>query len=320
MKTYLDRISYRVFQFIKEQGLIAPNDKILVSISGGLDSVSLFCMLLEMQAKLEFELHLVHFHHGIRYESEDEEAFVSQLSRSRGTPLTIVRSDEFKGEKGLQNRARIWRYQNLDRIAKDLNFNKIALGHHLDDLVETQIWKLTRGTSLYGLNPIQAKNFPYIRPLLETPKKSLKEYLLNLKQDWKEDQTNFENNYTRNLIRNEIIPLLNQCAGGKLNDKLLAISHDAQYLNQLFEEVFPPQTYQVDTLSYQRITSQNKLLACELIHRFLLHHRQNEIPRENIERIYQLVLSGKGNWQLFLKNRVRIKSYQKELSIKNNDQ
>lgn len=297
----LDRFSYRVYQFVQQHRLIENGDKIIISVSGGVDSVCLLKLLNSFCTKLDFALHLLHFNHGLREESAEEEEFVRKLAETNRLPFTLIRAQNLKGCKGLQNRARQWRYDHLVQLLHDLKFNKIALGHHLDDLIETQIWRLIRGSSLFSLNPIQAKNLPYIRPLLDTPKAALKHYLQSIGQEWREDRSNESDDYTRNLIRNRIIPEMECCAGGKLAEKLKGINKDTMYLKQLFHEQVPSEIYEQAELEFDTVSRLNPLFGHELIHRFLLFHHQKEISRSTIEKIYHLVASGKGNWRVYLK-------------------
>lgn len=297
----LDRFSYRVFQFAQRQRLLEQRDKILISVSGGVDSISLLRLLTSFKNKLELTLHPVHFNHGLREESVEEEQFVGSLAESLGLPFTLISTKNLKGVKGMQNKARQWRYDHLLRLLKDMNFSKIALGHHLDDLIETQIWRLLRGSTLFSLNPIQARNPPYIRPLLDTPKADLKTYLQSIGQEWKEDRSNASDDYTRNLIRNRIVPELDRCAGGKLAEKLKAINNDSIHLKCLFNEYVPSNLYEQAELAFETIANLNPLFGHELIHRFLLFHHQLELSRATIEKVYQLATSGKGNWRVCLK-------------------
>lgn len=290
-------------------------DRIIVSVSGGSDSVCLLRVLNSFQNKIDFDLHVVHFNHGLRSESEEEEEFVRKLTDKCNANFSAIRTNELKNEKHMQVKAREWRIENLKQIMKDLSFNKIGVGHHLDDLVETQIWRLTRGASLFSLAPILAKNLPFIRPLLNTSKESLKQYLVEIGQDWREDKSNFSDDYTRNLIRNKVIPLLNQCAGEKLNDKFLGIYHDAVRFTDYFDHLFPPECYEKNEIDYDELNSLNPLFAHEIIHRYLLFHDQTEINRQNIEKIFDLIMSGRGNWEIQLKNNTKLIGRNKKISL-----
>ncbi len=314
-QSFLDQFEYKIFSFARAQGLLENRDRIIVSISGGIDSVSLFHLLYAFRKKIDIQLHLVHFHHGLRKASDDEELFIRDLSQQMNVPLTVKRSTDFKNKKGMQNLARQWRQEQLDSILSSLDYNKVALGHHLDDLVETQIWRLIRGASLFSLNPIQAINPPYIRPLLHTPKKDLVEYLKGRKLEWKEDHSNRSDEYTRNLIRNRLMPIMKDFSGGKLLEKMLALNNDAVNLKSLFEQLIPKSFYENESIPYELLSKMNPLIGCELIHRFLLFNGQDEISRDNIQRIFELVQSGKGNWSINLKEGVQICGRKKIITL-----
>ena len=314
-QSFLDRFAFGIFQFIMRHELLRTDDKVIVSVSGGVDSVCLLVLLDSFRIKIDFDLHVVHFHHGLRKESDQEAEFVCQLAKDRNIAFNLKKTDELSGKKGMQQKAREWRYQQLKMLQQKYGCNKIALGHHLDDLVETQIWRMIRGGSLFSFNPIQVKNLPYIRPLLNTSKEDLKRYLQQQNQKWFDDISNQKNDYTRNLIRNKIIPEMDKCAGGKLSEKLLNLNADALHLKQLFEKQIPREQYETDSLEFEVISELNPLLGHELIHRYLLFHGQSEITRVNIEKILQMVQSGKGNWSIALKNGVTIRGSRKTLKI-----
>lgn len=312
----LDRFSYSIFRFASENGLIAAEDKIIISLSGGIDSMCLFRLFHAWREKIPLGLHLVHFNHGLRKESANEEIFLRDLAGKMNFPISVITASHFKGQKGVQNKARKWRYYHLTEIMNKIRFGKIALGHHLDDLMETQIWKMLRGGSLYSLNPMQEKVMPFIRPLLRTRKEELRNYLLDIKQSWCEDQSNYSGDYTRNMIRHELVPLMKKCAGGtKLEEKFLALNDDARHLKQCFEGLVSVQWIQNDILAYQTIKSLAPVFAYELIHRFLLFNGQVEINRRNIQRIYELVVSNRGNWTIDLKKNYILLGKNKMISV-----
>jgi len=298
----MDRFSYQIFQSSIQSGVIESGDRILISISGGIDSMSLFCLLRTFQEKIKLELHLLHFHHGLRQESDEEEAFLRQLAEEKKVPITVVRTQSLSGKKGMQNKARDWRYQHMKQIAQQVNCSKIALGHHLNDLVETQLWRMSRGASLFSLSPMLENNPPFIRPLLRIKKNALKEYLLNVKQEWREDPSNQNNDYTRNMIRNQLVPVMRDCSGEQLEEKLLALYDDSLLLREAFAQMIPEEVYQAEKLDYSIVQAQSSLFAMELLHRFLLYHGQEEINRKNLIRIERLIRSNQGNWRVSLKN------------------
>ena len=297
----MDRFAFRIFNDSVKKRLIEAQDRIIVSVSGGVDSMSLLCLLQAFREKIDITLHLVHFHHGLRKESDDEANFISAMAKERAVPVSIYRTNRLKGVAGMQNRAREWRYRHLRKTMEALGFHKIALGHHRGDLIETQIWRMLRGGSLFSLNPIQASAPPYIRPLLATPKEELRAYMRRIGQPWKEDGTNRSDDYTRNIIRNRLFPILETCAGERWEEKLLALADDALQLRDFFRETVPPATYRKREIDFRTISNLNPVFAKECIHQYLLHNGQREITRDNIDTIHRLASSGRGGWKVCLK-------------------
>ncbi|MDH5559966.1 MAG: tRNA lysidine(34) synthetase TilS [Deltaproteobacteria bacterium] len=296
----MDSFSYQVFQSTTQRNLILSKDKILISVSGGVDSVSLLHILLNFQSKIDFEIRLVHFNHGIRPESASEEIFLEKLANHLSIPIDIIRTDHLKDQNDLQNKARIWRYNKLQELLKQLRFNKIALGHHLNDLMETQVWRLIRGSSVYSLNPIQDINLPYIRPLLRYTKSNLITFLNSIRQEWMEDSSNLSDDYTRNTIRNKLVPIMHQCAGGKLEEKFLGLYNEIEELEEVFHHYVPKECYQIECLNFKMIRDLPALFAKELIHRFLLFHQVQILNRYQIQTIFDLIRQNKGNWKISL--------------------
>lgn len=308
----MDRFTYQIFQFSTDNGLIESDDSILISISGGIDSMSLFCLLDSFREKIDIKLSLIHFNHGLRKESEQEEVFLRQLAAEKNVPIHVVKADHLDTTKGMQNQARHWRYEHLKRIKEETKSTKIALGHHLNDLIETQIWRMLRGGSLFSFSPMSEISLPYIRPLLYTEKEKLKLYLQSIHQNWCEDDSNQSNKYTRNKIRNQLIPLMKECAGEKLEEKFLALHYDSKQLKTHFDDIVPVTVYESKFLNYKTITELTPIFANELINRFLIHNGQEEITRINIQRIYDLVKTNQGNWSINLKNnQVAVGKYKK---------
>lgn len=306
---------WKFYEFCKSKQLFLSQDKIIVSVSGGIDSVALLCLLHELQKNIPFDLHIVHFNHGIRNESDKEQEFVCDLAKSKNIPIIIKNCNLKQCSSDVQNTARKWRYEELIKIKQQKKINKITLGHHLNDLVETQLWKLTRGSSLFSLKSMQIKNGIWIRPLLHLKKEDLKKYLLQKKQTWIEDSTNKDNDYTRNQIRNTIVPLLQKCSGGKLEEKMLSLSKESEYLNQQFL-THPATKYIKKTkIPYSIIKETPPLFSKEIIHRYLLFNGVEEVNRYHIEKIYELVHSNKGGWIVQLKNYVCVKGSQKNIIV-----
>ncbi|ACB83678.1 tRNA lysidine(34) synthetase TilS [Natranaerobius thermophilus] len=248
----------KVYQNIFEKGLIKSGDKVLVGVSGGPDSVALLHVLYELRQELQFKLVVSHLNHGFRDKSAEEDAdFVKKLAEDLELPIIYDKwqvKDYINYYKlSPQQGARIQRYKFFEQAAKDFGATKLALGHHIDDQVETFFLRLIRGAGTQGLSGMQFirklnNDLLLIRPLLEVSKSEIKEYLQTNKLKYKIDPTNQETNYLRNKVRHEILPVF-QDINPNINERLLEtmelLKEENDYLNKAANELY--QKSQVDT-------------------------------------------------------------------------
>jgi tRNA(Ile)-lysidine synthase len=201
-----------VRQFIEEHNLFSiENDPILVTVSGGLDSV----VLLDVLHRLGVQVAVAHCHFGLRGEDADaDEQFVRKLAKQYGLPYfaEFFRTKEYAEQEGIstQMAARFLRYRWFEQLRQVQGLAYIATGHHQRDQAETMILNLTHGTGLAGLHGIQVKNGHIIRPLLGMGRDDLHEYLVERGLRWREDDSNDSPVYQRNLLRHEVLPVLRE--------------------------------------------------------------------------------------------------------------
>lgn len=224
----------KVVDYITKYDIIKAHDHIIAGVSGGADSVCLFCVLLELQKSIDFCFEVVHIEHGIRGEASLYDAdFTRSLCEKSGILCTVINVDvpTYALEHGLghEEAARLLRYEAFVQRAMETD-GKIALAHHLEDNAETILFQMVRGSGLHGLsgmNPVRIDNgIKYIRPLLCVSREEIETYLEKLGQKYCTDETNSDVNYDRNRIRHRILPELN-----KINDK--AMSHINMTANKL---------------------------------------------------------------------------------------
>ncbi|MDE6151715.1 MAG: tRNA lysidine(34) synthetase TilS, partial [Prevotella sp.] len=195
--------------FINRNKLLSKDGLHLVALSGGADSVALLFVLTELGYKVE----AVHCNFHLRGEESDrDESFCRNLCESLDARLHTVHFDTqtFATLHGIsiEMAARDLRYSYFRQLKEDINADSICVAHHKDDLAETVLMNLTRGTGLMGLTGIRPKNDSVIRPLLCVGRKDIERYLSALGQDFVTDSTNLVDDVTRNNIRLNIIPLL----------------------------------------------------------------------------------------------------------------
>ena len=206
-----------VLHYIRERRLLRAGDRVGVAVSGGADSVALLRVLLELRAELGVVLFIAHFNHQLRENDSDaDEQFVAALARQHGLLFFAGRADVRQhasaNKLSLEHAARELRYRWLHDLAVEEKLDAIATGHTSDDQAETVLMKFLRGAGTRGLASIRPimmlENYPVVRPLLETPRAEIEQYLQSLHQPWREDHTNTDTKLTRNRIRHELLPLL----------------------------------------------------------------------------------------------------------------
>jgi tRNA(Ile)-lysidine synthase len=239
-------LAERVLSHIRKQELLKAGDRIGVAVSGGIDSVALLRLLLELRGELGIVLSVVHFNHNLRgAESDDDERFVAELARSHNLEFHCDSDDvaEYAHAEGvsLETAARELRYgffrsliqpdesaqevksPTLSQTAQQewgtrMTLDKIVTGHTLDDQAETVLMRLIRGAGLRGLGGIHPRiaveddeggtGGEIVRPLLAFRRRELEAYLSDVGQSWREDATNSDEKFTRNRVRKLVLPLL----------------------------------------------------------------------------------------------------------------
>ena len=313
----MDLLAYQLCSRATEEGWFAGGDRILVSLSGGADSTALAAILGEFREKIDLELQLVYFDHGLRPEQlEAEEAHCRNLAGKLGVLFEIHRPAEPLQKTGIQAQARDWRRQTLLGRAEATGARWIALGHHLDDLVETQLWRIMRGTSLFGLSPMQVCSPPWLRPLLAITKLEIKDYLTRQSLDYCEDSSNQEETYLRNRIRHRLVPLMSELAGTGLEEKLAKLASEANELGDYFLSLLPTLPWEAPELEYQLLVGLNPLFAREVLHRFLTDKGCREISRHHLQDILRLALTGRGDWEVALKDQLVVEGRQGRVRIR----
>ena len=208
---------------------------VLAGFSGGCDSTALVLLLI----KKEIQLTCVHVNHGIRgAEADEDEAFVRDFCRKHGVPLLVYHAHP--PEHPSEGWAREARYAYFREAMEKSGAQALVLAHHSDDQAETMLQHLLRGSGLHGLcamKPVsEAQGMKILRPLLGVTHQELQEALEETGQSWCEDSSNSGNDYLRNRIRHQLIPLMEQIAPGasrRIAAASLMLQEDADVLDEL---------------------------------------------------------------------------------------
>lgn len=218
-------LAERVLSHIRRHELLRPGERVGVAVSGGIDSVALLRLLLDLRAELGIVLSLVHFNHKLRgAESDADQEFVAQLARTHELEFHCDSDDvaqhAAQEHLSIEAAARDVRYGFFRHLLGEdqPNLNKIVTGHTLDDQAETVLLRVIRGSGLRGLGGIHPRLSvedddgeacgEVVRPLLTTRRRELEQYLKEVGQSWREDATNDDARFTRNRVRKLVLPLL----------------------------------------------------------------------------------------------------------------
>lgn len=196
---------------IKERSLLVPNDKLLLAVSGGLDSV----VLTDLMSSLQYPYAIAHCNFGLRGdESNEDENFVRQLAQAKKVDFHVqhFNTKYYAEEEGIstQMAARSLRYSWLERVRQTEGYSRLVTAHHLSDSLETALMNFTRGTGVRGLRGIRVQSGNVIRPLLTTTRHDIEAYARENALQWREDSSNAQDNYTRNFFRHHIIPRMKE--------------------------------------------------------------------------------------------------------------
>lgn len=291
----------KVKVYVERFHMIEPKDTIVLGISGGADSVCLLKILARWKEAWGISLRAVHVHHQLRGEEADaDERFVRELCENEGIPCRVFHEDVqgmAQREKiGLEEAGRIARYRCFATVCKDVGGGKIALAHHQDDLAETMLHHLVRGTGMAGLCSLKPVSGNRIRPLLCLEKEEILVYLEAAGQPWRTDSSNLEDDYTRNRIRHHVLEELKT----EVNPR--AVRHMAQLSEELEEtRAVLAQVAAKKRRQYVRKSEKGMLLAEELkkepdlIGRQIVHDllkeisgKQKDFTRIHVEAVQEL--------------------------------
>ena len=242
------RLVQKIKTSIQNNPLFVRGATFIIGASGGPDSTALAHVLHNLQYELGFHLHIAHYNHNLHRNAKQDQKFVEQLAKQFNVPYSVGHWRHPKELKkgSLEDAARRRRFQFFSRLAKKINAQAVILAHTEDDLAETVLMRILRGTGLQGLRGIlpnrKIDDICYIRPLLSVKKDEILTYLKKKNISYCIDPTNKETKFFRNKIRLELLPLLSKQYNRNIK-KLLTnmadnISTDYSYLESQSQKLF----------------------------------------------------------------------------------
>lgn len=237
----------KVSEYMQQYHMVEQGQKVVVGVSGGADSMGLFCVLSELAEYFHITLAVVHINHGIRGKAaDDDQSFVEKTCKNQNIPCYSFHVDlkRFAKKEGMsqEEAGRYYRYQCFEKVRKEIGAHRIAVAHQQNDASETVLFNLFRGTGLRGLSGIPPVRDVIIRPLLCADRSEIETYLREKDVAWRTDETNLTDEYTRNKIRNQILPYveehINPSAGQHIQETAGLLKDISDYLDRQGEEAF----------------------------------------------------------------------------------
>ena len=268
----------KVLKTIKKYNLIENGDKLVLAVSGGPDSMAMLNILKEIKKEgiIDFSFCVAHINHMIRKEAKEDEEYVRKYCEQNKIDFYSKSIDVIKlannNKVGTEEEGRIVRYKFFDEVLEKTSSNKIGIAHNKNDKVETIIMNMMRGSGITGLKGIEAKRGKYIRPLIECERFEIENYCEEEKLNPRIDKTNFENTYTRNKIRNIVIPYIKK----EFNPNII------ETLNRLSELVTDEENYvekQVESTYKKLLIEENKK---EIILNLKLFNNEEKVIKSRV--------------------------------------
>lgn len=298
----------KMIQFVRKHHLFSCGDKIVLGVSGGADSVCLLHLLEECRPEWDLSLVVAHIQHGIRgAEAERDAAFVAGLAERLSLPFFLVEGDvpALARDSGMseEEAGRKFRYEQLERIRREQKADRIAVAHHRDDQAETVLFRLFRGSGARGLAGMAPMRDRIVRPLLFAGRQEIETYLRQQGYEWREDSTNQDTVYSRNRIRREILPLIEETINGRAGQHIADAAADVAMWRSYVERMTAQAAKEVLTaqdgkqiLKLDAYDRQDKVIQDELLRLFLERGipGAKDVTRVHYSKLRELIGQGAG--------------------------
>jgi len=321
LKSGENMLKDKVLLTIKKYNLIKNGDKIVIGVSGGPDSICLLHILTELKQALNIEIVVAHINHMIRSVADSETKYVQDFCKRINVPCFVKKVNVLEiaknEKKGTEEVGRNERYAFFNEVLEKTNSNKIATAHNSNDRAETVILNLLRGSGISGLKGIEVnRQNKYIRPLIDASREEIEEYCKKNDLKPKYDETNQENIYSRNKVRNELIPYIkkefNQNIIKTINRLSELATEENDYLEKVTEEKY--NEIKIDEQTGNITLNLKKFNSLELVikRRLILYtinkalHTTNGIEKVNIDDIIKLCANNIGNKYLMPNKNIKI--------------
>ena len=301
-----------VYNFIRNKISLKPGDVIVVGTSGGPDSMSLLYILNEFKNLMDLKLVCAHVNHNRRDESDQEQDDLEKFCK-KNKIIFECRKIEKWGDDNFENEARTVRYNFFEELVENHGAKYLMTAHHADDLMETILMRIVRGSTLKGYSGfsriVDKGNYTLIRPLITVTKAEIEEFCKENDIKYCVDKSNFDLSYTRNRYRHTILPFLKN-ENPNVHKKFLKFSEilleNSEYINREVEKVFI-KVFQNGTLDIEKFIQHDKLIQTNIIYTILEKIYGDDlliIGDAHVDLLFNLINSNRSNSVVHLPNNV----------------
>ncbi len=314
----------KVLNTIKKYKLIENEDKLVLAVSGGPDSIAMLDILNKIRTNkktdLNFQIVVAHVNHMIREEADDDEQYVKDYCKKNEIEFYAKSIDVQKlahtNKIGTEEAGRLARYKFFDEVLKKTKATKIAIAHNKNDKVETVLMHVLRGSGIEGLRGIEPKRENIIRPLIECERNKIEIYCEENKLNPRIDKTNFENIYNRNKIRNMVIPYIQKEFNPNIIETIDRLSDivtlEDEYMEKqtkkIYQELLIKENQKEIIINLKGFNLQETVIKSRLIRYIIkrLFGNTASIEKIHIDDVIKLCANNVGNKYLMPNKNVKI--------------
>ncbi len=309
----------KTYEFLMKDISIKYGDTVVVGVSGGPDSMALLHLMTVIKKAIDIEVVCAHVNHNTGRPGQiEDEKFVEKWCKNHNVIFEHMTIDDY-GDDNFHNEARSKRYVYFEKIVKEYNAKYLLTAHHGDDLIETILMRIVRGSTLRGYSGfskiVQMDGYTILRPLINVTKADIIEYNRNNKIEYQQDDSNTKDVYTRNRFRKYIVPEFKK-EDINVHNKFYKFSKTLlEYNDYIDKQVLKviPKVYPQNVLNIEEFLKLENVIAMKVIYYILEHIYQDDlmlITDHHAELIYHLIKSKKANTYIYLPNNLKaIKEY-----------
>lgn len=308
------------YDFLINNIKLKDRDTIILGISGGPDSMALLNLLIKVREKIDLKLVCAHVNHNVRKASFKEKEFLENYCYDKKVTFESMIIEKY-GDDNFHNEARNIRYKYFEELVDKYNANYLMTAHHGDDLIETILMRIVRGSTLKGYSGFDVVNdcgkYKLVRPLIFYTKKEIEDYDKKKKIPYVVDKSNFKDKYTRNRYRKVLLPFLKK-EDKNVHKKFLKYSNILKEYSEYIDKLADIQIKKVcenNVLDINRFSDLDHLIQKKIIYMMLEKKYEDDlmlINDKHVDLIINLIFSNKKNTFIYLPNLIKaVKNYDK---------